>query len=91
MPEPPGEEAIAAEILRQVAQCGAAKSVSPGDVARALAGNGDEERPWRPLLGRVRQVALRLAREGRIEILRKGRPVPPEAARGVIRLRLAGG
>ncbi|MCS6931999.1 MAG: DUF3253 domain-containing protein [Acetobacteraceae bacterium] len=75
-------EAIEAEILRQAEARGAAKSLCPSEVARALAPEA-----WRRLLGPVRQVALRLAAEGRIEILRKGRPVPPEAARGVIRLR----
>lgn len=34
----------------------------------------------------VRVEAFRLAREGRIVVLRKGRPVAPERARGVIRL-----
>jgi hypothetical protein len=44
--------------------------------------------PWRPLLGRVRAAAHRLAREGRVEILRKGRPLPPDQPpHGVIRLR----
>ena len=42
-----------------------------------------------PVFGwRAGRVAVRLAREGRIEILRKGRPVPPDEVRGVIRLRL---
>jgi hypothetical protein len=35
----------------------------------------------------VRDAALALQREGAIEILRKGKPVPAEAVRGVIRLR----
>ena len=40
-------------------------------------------------MGPVRRAAAGLARDGRIEILRKGKPVPPEAMRGVIRLRAA--
>jgi len=81
----PPEDPIAAEILRQTQARGAERSICPSEVARALAGgNGG---PWRPLLGAVRATALRLAAEGRIEILRKGRPVPPEGVRGVIRLR----
>jgi hypothetical protein len=76
-------EAIAAEILRLAAARGAGKSVCPSEVARALAPEA-----WRPLLAPVRAEALRLAEAGRIEILRKGRPVPPEAVRGVIRLRI---
>ena len=84
----PGDDAIAAEIIRQTAACGAGKSICPSEVARALAGGG-EEGAWRPLMGPVRQAALTLQREGRVEILRKGRPVPPEQVRGVIRLRAA--
>ena len=86
-PSPPGADAIAAEILRLTAACGGRRSICPSEVARALAGG--EEGPWRPLMGPVRQAALALQREGRIEILRKGKPVPPEAVRGVIRLRAA--
>jgi hypothetical protein len=40
-------------------------------------------------MGTVRAAAIRLARDGRIEVLRKGKPVDPEAdIRGVIRLRM---
>ena len=53
-----------------------------------LAGH-PEGNQWRGSLSPVRLAAFRLAKAGRIEILRKGRPVPPEEARGVIRLRLA--
>ena len=78
-------EAIAAEILRQTAARGADKSICPSEVARALA---PEEEAWRRLLGPVRAAAIRLAREGRIEVLRKGKPADPAGEiRGVIRLR----
>ncbi len=73
---------IEAEILRLADARGAGKSICPSEVARAL------DADWRPLMGRVRQAAIQLAEAGRIDILRKGRPVPPEAARGVIRLRI---
>jgi hypothetical protein len=80
-------EAIAAEILRQTAERGPAKSICPSEVARAFA---PEEDAWRRLLGPVRATAIRLAREGRVKVLRKGKPVDPEAGiRGVIRLRIA--
>ena len=84
---PPDEAAIRREILRQTAARGAGGSVCPSEVARALAGGDDG--PWRPLMGSVRRAAVELARAGSIEILRKGKPVPPEAMRGVIRLRRA--
>jgi hypothetical protein len=77
---------IEAEILRQVAACGASASVSPTEVARAVApGEGEQ---WRGKLSAVRRAAIRLAQAGHIDILRKGRAVDPHAdIRGVIRLR----
>ncbi|PWS34632.1 DUF3253 domain-containing protein [Falsiroseomonas bella] len=81
-----GQDEIAAEILRLTEQRGPAKSICPSDVARSLA---PEESAWRPLLGKVRLAAVELARQGRIEVLRKGKPVDPgEEIRGVIRLRI---
>ena len=85
----PAPEAIASEILRQATARGADKSICPSEVARALAG-GDEA-AWRPLMGQVRQAAVALAGTGKLEILRKGKPVTAEAVRGVIRLRVPGG
>jgi hypothetical protein len=81
-------EAIEQEILRQAAARGAGKSICPSEVARALA---PENEAWRRLMSQVRAAAIRLAREGRVEVLRKGKPVDPNAEiRGVIRLRIAG-
>jgi hypothetical protein len=73
--------AIADEILRQTAERGAEKSICPSEVARALSPD------WRPLLPRVREAAVALAEAGRIDILRKGKPVDPRDFRGVYRLR----
>lgn len=78
------DEAIIAEILRQTG-ASPAGSISPNDVAAALAAPLATD--WRRLLGRVRRVAVTLAQQGSIEILRKGRPIAPEELRGVIRLR----
>ena len=55
----------------------------PSDVARALGGED-----WHPLMTPVRNAAVALAEAGQLLVLRKGKPVPPEAARGVIRLAL---
>ena len=87
MPKPaaPDGDAIALEILRQAVARGPAKSICPSEVARAMA----DVAPWQPLMDPVRQAALRLQHAGRIEILRKGKPVPAAAVRGVIRLRIA--
>jgi hypothetical protein len=71
-----------AAILRLAAERGDQKSFCPSEVARALADD------WRPLLGPVRAAARRLAEDGRIDILRHGKPIVPAAMRGVIRLRL---
>lgn len=81
-PARPAEAAVAAAILDLVTAAGPAASIDPSDAAKALSPE------WRPLLGPVRQAALKLAREGRIDILRKGKPVDPGEMRGVIRLRL---
>ena len=77
----PSREALAAEILKQTEARGADSSICPSEVARALAED------WRPLLGPVRQAAAGLSQAGRIDILRKGKPVAADDMRGVIRLR----
>ncbi|MBW6397770.1 DUF3253 domain-containing protein [Roseomonas sp. HJA6] len=77
------EPAIREAILAQTAACPPGRSISPSDVAQVLEPEG-----WQSLLTRIRREAVLLAREGRIDILRKGKPVDPEAEiRGVIRLR----
>ncbi len=73
---------IEQEILRQAEAAGPGRSVSPEDVARALAVD------WHGQLSAVRRAAIRLAGAGRIEILRKGKPIAPHDVKGVIRLRL---
>ena len=79
--------AIEATILALCAARGAERSICPSEVARALAGS--DEKAWRTLMHPVREEALRLARAGRVVILRKGRTQDPHAPiRGVIRLRI---
>ena len=70
------------EILRQSGLRGADKSICPSEVARAY---GED---WQRLMPHVRNAAKGLAREGLIDILRKGKPVDPETMKGVIRLRI---
>ncbi len=72
---------IEAAILRLVTERGPGRSICPSEVARAL------EPDWQRLMGAIRRAAIGLAQAGRIEILRKGRTVPPEGVKGVIRLR----
>ena len=81
------EPKIAAKLLRQAAARGPDKSICPSEVARALAPDDD----WRRLMGPVRSAAVRLAKSGPIEILRKGKAADSNALGGVIRLRDAAG
>lgn len=78
----PGERAIEVAILSHALACGPDRSISPGDVAMAMGPD------WRTKLSAVRRAAIRLALAGRIDILRKGKPVEPHDVRGVIRLRI---
>ncbi len=75
-------EAITTAMLQIAAERGPEKSLCPTDVARAVSAED-----WRPLLGAVRKVAADLARQGKIEILRKGKPINPDEMLGVIRFR----
>lgn len=79
------ESRIEAEILRLAEASGPGRSFTPGEVAQAL------DPAWRPLLGAVRRCAGRLAVAGRIEVLRKGKPVADGVVHGVVRLRLVRG
>ena len=73
---------IEAEILRLAGARGPDHSICPSEVARALAAE------WRPLMPAIRTSAIGLAAAGRIDILRKGKPVGGPEIRGVIRLRI---
>jgi hypothetical protein len=61
------------------------KSVSPEDVAKAVDPAG-----WRRELGKVKPVAVGLARQGKLVITRHGKPADPEKFKGVWRMRLPG-
>ena len=79
------ESEIEATMLRLVAERGADKTVCPSEVARALGGPRPED--WRPLMQPIRHVAVRLAGQERVAILRKGVPVVDlETMRGIYRL-----
>ena len=69
--------------------------MTPEEVARAFAdGRAKPSDPpdlWRRYLQAVREQAMHLVREGRIVILRKGKPADPShRIKGVIRLALPG-
>ncbi len=78
------EQAIEETILDMTLKRGVRKSIDPAEAAKALASEAGID--WHGLLVPVRRVAVRLARDGRIVILRKGKPADPETFKGVYRL-----
>lgn len=61
------------------------KSVSPEEVAKAA-----DPESWRRRLSQVRGVAVGLARQNKLVILRHNKPADPDKFKGVYRLRLPG-
>ncbi len=84
LPEPDAGDPIELMMLKLIAERGPGRTVSPVEVARALA--GDDPARWGRLMQPVRRTAVRLAQEGRLVITRKGRPVDPADFKGVYRL-----
>jgi hypothetical protein len=76
--------AIEAALLRLVGERGPDKTVDPTEAARALGGSHPDQ--WGPLMQPIRRVAVALAEQGRLVILRKGKPVDPRDFKGVYRL-----
>jgi hypothetical protein len=70
-------------IFETLAAKPAGASIAPEEAARAADPEG-----WRGRIAQVRATAVGLARQGRVVILRKGKPVDPEDFKGVYRLRL---
>ena len=81
--------AIEERMLALLAERGPGKTLDPSEVARSL--GGDRPEPWSPYMQPVRRVAVRLMKEGRLVVLRKGRPVDPDDFKGIYRLGLPGG
>jgi hypothetical protein len=75
--------AIEEAIFALLAEREPGKSIDPSEAARAVDAEG-----WRRVLPQVRATAVGLARQGRLAILRHGKPVNPDGLRGVYRLRL---
>ena len=71
-------------LLALLSQLRDKESISPNDVAKTL----DAEN-WQRELPKIRGVIIGLARQGRVDVLRKGKPVSPEGLKGVYRVRLA--
>jgi hypothetical protein len=73
-------------VLAHAAERGPEKTLCPSDVARAIGGPHPDG--WGPLMQPLRRIAVRLAKEGRLVITRKGKAVDPDDFRGVYRLGL---
>lgn len=83
----PSDYELELTLIRLVTERGADKTVCPSEVARALGGPHPDG--WGPLMQPVRRQAVRLMKEGRIAILRKGKVVDdPDDFRGIYRLSL---
>ncbi|MYG51745.1 MAG: DUF3253 domain-containing protein [Rhodospirillaceae bacterium] len=81
------------DIILDLAAAAGEGSIGPGDAAKVFA--EERRRPGAPVQSAhrwsriVREEAIGLARAGRVQILRKGKPVDPHApVKGVIRIRL---
>ncbi len=85
----PALDSIAERILELLAAAGPESSISPTQVAQAVAEGrrkrNDPPDAWRRYLPAVKQQALHLARTGKLVVLRKGKPVDAQSAKGVIR------
>jgi hypothetical protein len=79
---------IEEQLLALLSARGPSKTLGPMDVARAI--GGDHPDNWGPLMQPIRRVAVRLMKQGRVVLLRKGRPVDPDDFRGVYRIALPG-
>lgn len=80
----PTDEDIQTAVLDIVARRGLESSACPSEVARQLQADN-----WHALMPRVREVAARLALDGKIRVTQRGVVLPPTRPwTGPIRLRL---
>jgi hypothetical protein len=80
------DRALEAAIFALLGARGEGRTIAPMDAARVV--GGDHPEGWGPLMQPIRRAAVRLMKDGRLVITRKGRPVDPDDFRGVYRLRL---
>ncbi len=71
-------------LLRLICERGVDKTICPSEAAIEIAGK--EGTAWGALMPAMRKIAVRLANEGRITIMRKGKAVDPNNFKGVYRL-----
>jgi hypothetical protein len=81
----PSNDEIEQCVLALLNARAASSSICPSDAARALVEN---ESGWRAAMPSIRDVAVRMAREGIVTITQRGATLDPDAImRGPIRLR----
>jgi hypothetical protein len=73
-------------LLLMAAESPFGKPIGPDAVARAIAGK--DEKVWRRLMKPIKDEAIRLAKDGKVILVRKGKPVDPDRVRGLYRIRL---
>jgi hypothetical protein len=71
-------------MIALVDKRGEGKTICPSEVARAIAGEHPDA--WGRLMQPVRRVAVRLTKEGRVTIMRKGKPADPDDFKGVYQI-----
>ena len=79
----PTAQVIETTLLRLVGER-EGKTVDPQDAARELSGTHPDQ--WGPLMQPIRRVAVALAEQGRVVILRKGKAVDPRDFKGMYRI-----
>ena len=75
---------IAAGIVKALSKQAEGKPVDPTEVARSIA--GPDEKKWRQLMPAIRTEAIKLAANGEITILRKGKPVSGSDFKGLYKI-----
>jgi hypothetical protein len=78
------ESELETAILALARARGPDKSIDPSEPAKQVA--ADRGTDWHALMQPVRRAAIRLAMDGRLLILRKGKPADPSDFKGVYRL-----
>ena len=85
-PKMTSPETIQAKIMQVLQETPAGKSICPTQVAKIL---NPKDENWGRQTKNVRREAIKMAIEGKVTVLRKGKPTDPtEEIKGVIRLSL---
>jgi hypothetical protein len=88
--QPPKDDPVAIAILSALAD---GEALQFKDIAMRIfeTRRKANDRPdgWRRYLTSVKQQAVHLARQGRVEIVRKGEVADPNDFKGIVRVRLA--